>query len=240
MLPSVRAELILKEHTTLGSGPLLVMASDGKNYVAKTTTYPIPHNELINEVLCGYFARCWGLAAPPMALVSISKRLADAYQKEKQPFGKRYARCDFDDSLFFDSQVINCPIEFDAYFQGPSTRTAMKRWHSPIDLLKIGVLDLWIGNFDRKPENPNILLADRGDGSFDFCPIDHTAAFGHLSNYREVRDVMLHLDSKKSILTHPFVKQIAKFVPPEKKEALSASVLNGMDVVLEQLDFMVL
>lgn len=236
-LPRVKAELIVKEYTTQGSGPLLVLADDGKSYVAKTTTYPVPCNELINEVLCGYFARCWGLAAPPMSLLSISKRLAGSYQKEKQSFGERYARCDFDNSLFFGSQVINCPIEFDEHFKGPSTKASMKQWNNPIDIIKIGIFDLWVGNFDRKPENPNILLADRGDGSFDFCPIDHTAAFGHLSKYREVRDVMLHMDSKKSILSHPFVKQIAKFVPPNEKETLLASVLDGMNVVLEHLDF---
>lgn len=236
-LPEVKAELILREYTTLGSGPLLVLANDGKSYVAKTTTYPFPYNELINEVLCGYFASCWGLAAPRMALVSVSQKLADAYQKEVHPLGKRYAQCDFDNRLFFGSQHINYPIEFDEHFQGPATKASMKQWSNPMDVIKIGVLDLWIGNFDRKPENPNILLVDRGDGTFDFCPIDHTAAFGHLSKYVEVRDIMLHIDPKKSILSHPFVKQIAKFVPPQEKEALPDSILNGMDVVLEHLDF---
>jgi hypothetical protein len=237
-LPVCRAELIHKEITTKGSSPLLVLADDGNTYIAKTTTYQrVPLHELINEVLCGYFASCWGLLVPPMALVRISQTLADAHRKETGALSDRYSRCDFDNRLFFASRQLDCPVELEEYFRGPATKAQSKQWRNPVDFFKIGTFDLWIGNYDRKPENPNILIADRGEGTFDFCPIDHTAAFGHQSNYLEVREVMLRLESKKCILSHPLVRTIAKFVPPQEINDLPNNILAGIEVVLEHLDF---
>jgi len=233
----VRAELIIKEFTTQGSGPLLVLADNGKLYVAKTTTYPVPCAELINEIVCGYLAMCWGLKVPPMALVSISQSLADRFQQEVSPLSKRYARCDFENRLFFGSEIQTCSLEFDEYFAGPTHPSQIKMWNKPVDILKIGAFDLWIGNFDRKPENPNILLADRVNHKADFCPIDHTAAFGHLSNYREVRKDTLHMDPKKSILSHQFVKSITNFVARKEMQALPENILTGMHLAISNLDW---
>ena len=113
----------------------------------------------------------------------------------------------------------------------------MQLFHAPTDLLKIGAFDLWVGNFDRKPDNPNILLSSRDNERFDFCPIDHTATFAYLTNYQGVREAIFIRDSKKCILSHRFVQAIAKFTPPQQISDLRNDILNGMTIALENMDF---
>ncbi len=236
-LPTVRAELISKELTTEGSRPLQVLADDGEIYIAKTTTAAIPCVEIINEVLCGYLAQCWGLAVPPFALVRIGRSVVDSYVRKRGRLSDRYASCPFNERLFFGSQWVGGQVELDTYFAGPHHPGQMQLFHKPTDLLKIGVFDLWVGNFDRKPDNPNILLSSRADERFDFCPIDHTAAFGYITNYRDVRDALLSREPKKCILSHRFVQAIAKFTSPQQISGLRDDIQAGMNVALENMDF---
>jgi hypothetical protein len=77
--------------------------------------------------------------------------------------------------------------------------------------VKIGIFDFWIGNKDRKPENPNILIGTDGN-KFDFHPIDHTAAFAFLEDYKQVRDVLLAIEPKNNILSAPIIGSLTKFV----------------------------
>lgn len=119
----------------------------------------------------------------------------------------------------------------------PTIRVRCSFFTPPLDLLKIGVFDLWVGNFDRKPDNPNILLSSRDNERFDFCPVDHMAAFAYLTNYRDVREAIFTRDPKKCILSHRFVRAIAKFVPPQQISDLRNSILNGMTIALENMDF---
>lgn len=236
-LHTVRAELITNELTTEGSRPLQVLADDGEIYVAKTTTAAVPYVEVINEVVCGYLAQCWGLAVPPFALVNIGKSVVDSYERRQKRLSDRYANYPFDERLFFGSRWIGNQVELDAYFAGPHHPGQMQLFHAPTDLLKIGVFDLWVGNFDRKPENPNILLSSRDNERFGFCPIDHTAAFAYLTNYQDVREALFARDPKKCILSHHFVRAIAKFTPPEQISSLHDDILNGMTIALENMDF---
>lgn len=236
-IPTVRAETIIKEISTEGSSPLLIVADDGEQYIAKTTTSQVPLTEVINEVLCAYWAQCWALAIPPFALVHISQSLSDHYRKKKRPLSARYEKCAFDEQIFFGSRVVPCQVELDDYFSGPYHQSQMHYFSNPLDLLKIGVFDQWIGNFDRKPDNPNVLLTQRSDGLLEFSPIDHTAAFGYISNHRDVRDELLYRESKKWLLCHDFVRAIAKFTPPEAISNLQPNILTGMEVALNTMDF---
>ncbi len=236
-LQTVRAELIINELTTEGSRPLQVLADNGEIYAAKTTTSVVPCVEVINEILCGYLAQCWGLAIPPFALINISRSVADSYESRRGPLSARYATCAFGSHVFFGSQWVQNLVEVDDYFAGPHHPAQMQLFHAPTDLLKIGVFDLWVGNFDRKPDNPNVLLSSRTDERFDFCPIDHTAAFAYLSNHREVRDALFARDPEKCILSHRFVRAIAKFTPPERISGLRNDILSGMTIALDNMDF---
>lgn len=236
-IPILRAETIVKEIPTEGSSPLLVLADDGEPYFAKTTISQLPLVEVINEVLAGYFAQCWSLAVPPFALVHISQSLVNHYRNEKVLLSSRYNTCAFDEQIFFGSRLVSCQVEIDDYFSGPYHQSQMHYFNNPLDLLKIGVFDQWIGNFDRKPDNLNVLLAESSNGLLAFSPIDHTAAFGYASNHREVRDELLYRESKKWLLSHDFVRAIAKFTPPEAISDLQANILTGMEVALDTMDF---
>lgn len=118
-LQTVRAELITSELTTEGSRPLQVLADDGEIYIAKATTATTPCVEVINEVLCGYLAQCWGLAVPPFGLVRIGRSVVEAYEQRVGRLSDRYANHPFDDCIFFGSRWINQTVELDAYFAGP-------------------------------------------------------------------------------------------------------------------------
>ncbi|MBN8821924.1 MULTISPECIES: HipA family kinase [unclassified Spirosoma] len=236
-ISTVRAETIVKEINTEGSSPLLILANDAESYFAKTTVSSVPFVEVINEVLAAYFAQCWSLAVPPFALVHISQSLVDNYRSEKASLSSRYDACTFDEQIFFGSRLVACQVEIDDYFSGPYHQSQMHYFNNPLDLLKIGVFDQWIGNFDRKPDNPNILLAECNDGLLAFSPIDHTAAFGYVSNHREVREELLYREPKKWLLSHDFVRAIAKFTPPETISDLQANILAGMEVALDTMDF---
>ncbi|QDK78324.1 hypothetical protein EXU85_06805 [Spirosoma sp. KCTC 42546] len=236
-IPTVRAETIVKEISTEGSSPLLILADNGEQYIAKTTPSQVPLVELINEVLCAYWARCWELAIPSFALVHISQSLADHYRTEKGLLSARYDNCAFSEQLFFGSRAVPCQVELDDYFSGPYHQSQMHYFSNPLDLLKIGVFDQWIGNFDRKPDNPNVLLTQRSDGLLDFSPIDHTAAFGYAINHRQVRDELLYREPKKWLLSHDFVRAIAKFTPPETISDLQPNISTGMEVALDNMDF---
>jgi hypothetical protein len=111
-------------------------------------------------------------------------------------------------------------------------------FHDPADLIKIGTFDQWIGNRDRKPENPNILLIQRR-GKLHFAAIDHTAAFAHIANYQDVRDIMLRMDRKFSILACKLSKDILQFLPAKSIDTIKDEIREGIDNVNGNFDELV-
>lgn len=231
----IEAQKIIKEITTIGSSPLQILADDIEVYFAKSTFQKVPRVELINEVLCGYLAQCWNLKVPNFALMKIDYEVISQYESEQEKLSKRYKPETFGENLFFASQMVTGSTELERYFQGIS-KSEFNHFISPLDLVKIGVFDFWVGNKDRKPDNPNILISGL-DKSFNFHPIDHTAAFAFLDNYKQVRDVLLIIEPKKSILSAPIVRTIANFVTPNSRAALKNEILFGIEVALLNLDF---
>ena len=122
------------------------------------------------------------------------------------------------------------------YFGDIPDRLAFNQFRTPTDLIKIGVFDQWIGNYDRKPESPNILLSVKED-LFDFHPIDHTAAFAHLADYKKVRDIMLRIDPAHSILNHSLFKKMVKFVDGNVLQNLKSEFLECINHTVGNLDF---
>ena len=59
---------VISETNTKGSSPLFVKAEDDEEYYVKTSQYQPPKMELINEVLCAYFLKCWNILTPGIAL----------------------------------------------------------------------------------------------------------------------------------------------------------------------------
>lgn len=233
-LETISAEKIIKEIQTSGSGPLLILGNDKNLYFAKTTSEIVPRVELINEVICGYLAQCWGLQVPPFSLIEIPDSVVENYVSENGKLSKRYDKTLFNGNLFFGSRQIQA-IELEQYIHGLKDKSDYKLFHNPTDLIKIGVFDIWMGNKDRKPENPNVLLGS--DGKFIFQPIDHTAAFAHCTNYQQVTDIFLYLEEKFRLLNIPLVKSIAKFETSQRLNNLKDEIDQGIAVSIQQLDF---
>jgi hypothetical protein len=230
---NVTAEKIFKEVNTQGSAPLLVMADDGNIYYCKTTLAKPPYIELINEVLVANFAKCFGLKVPELALVKISKATVDLFVQENGSLSRRYSKTDFDNELFFGSEKDATATELEVYIQQISGKAEFKNFQNPTDLIKIGVLDLWVGNKDRKPENPNIIITSN-NGKLNFEPIDHTAAFSLCTNYQQVNTTFLFMEERFRILNMPLIKSIASFATNLKE--LKEQITTGIQLTLTNLD----
>lgn len=231
----IEAQKIIKEIPTVGSSPLQILADDIQVYFAKTSIAKIPRTELINEVLCGYLAQCWDLKVPNFALLKIDDEVVKKYESENGKLSSRYKLNSFGENLFFASRLVKSSTELEKYNQNIQ-KSDFSSFNAPLDLVKIGVFDLWIGNKDRKPENPNILIATNVK-TFNFHPIDHTAAFAFLEDYKEVRDILLTIEPKNNILSARIVGRITNFVSPNLKAELKDKILFGIEVALNNLDF---
>jgi hypothetical protein len=183
-LKSLSSLKIMKEEGTEGSAPLLILADDTNLYYAKTTLLNPPRVELINEIICCYFAKCWKINVPDSALITIDSEVLENFIKENGSLSARYKLEHFN-LPFFASKQIWPLIELERYFNGLERKTDINKFYNPIDLIKIGVFDIWVGNKDRKPTNPNILLCNANDKIL-FYAIDHTAAFCFITDYKKV------------------------------------------------------
>ena len=226
-IPHIEAVKILEEYPTKGSGPLKVIGEDDNLYVAKFTDQQHPYLELINEVVCGGLAKGWGLKVPERAIISFPPEVVADFR-----FSGRYKSRHFE-GLFFGSRLVEPELDLSPYIGGVSSKD-YKRFENGLDLLRIGCFDHWIGNKDRYPGNPNILLTlNQESGQFCFSPIDHTAAFAYLP-YHEVRDIMIHLD--RNIMQCGFVKSISRFEDKIALENLHKNIEICISNSLDQLD----
>ena len=232
---TIQITRIVKEINTIGSTPLFIMADDNNEYYVKTTV-DHPCIELINEVICGYFLQLFKLNVPPFALAKVRDDVFIDFLESGGSLHNKYKNKSFNDKLLFASQKIEPTIAFDGYIgQYPFTKKDFEGISNPLDIVKIGLFDIWIGNKDRKVENPNILLREN-NGKLILCPIDHTAAFAHCTDYKQVTDVFLFLEENFRILRLPFVKSISKWVNHDDLTALNNEVISGIEIVLLNLN----
>lgn len=226
---------ILDEITTKGSGPLRVLGNDGNIYYAKSTVYSTKH-ELINEIICSYLTKIWGLKSPDIVLLKFSNNIIQKYKESGKVLSSRYNDEKFDD-LFFGSKEIQNQTEIESYFRSIPTKKDFNLFDSPLDIIKISVFDMWIGNKDRKQENPNILLSISDDLKFNFIPIDHAAAFSYVSNYNSLKTIQLFLEEKNKIINVAFKSSIVKFANKSDIVALEHEILENIENSLLNLDF---
>lgn len=227
---------ILKEIPTEGSSPLQIFADDFQIYFAKTCNKKVPRFELINEIIGGYFAQCWSLKVPNFALIKIDQQVVDNFENENGHLSMRYQLESFFNEKFFASQNIETDLEIDQFIKGLTSKNDFRKFQNPLDIIKIGVLDLWLGNKDRKPSNPNILL--KGSASeISFHPIDHTASFAYTTDYLAVNDVFMGIEGNNSILYAPFVRAIANFASPNFRSELKDEIFEGMNIAIDNIEF---
>jgi hypothetical protein len=233
-IKTVEISKIIKETTTKGSAPLLTYGTDDNTYFVKTTLQKNPAAEIINELLCSYFAQCWSLHVPEFCLATISKEIVENYVNDMGKLSDFYLPNFYESTLFASKQIW--PATELEQFINISNKKELKLFSNPIDFLKIGAFDLWVGNKDRRPENPNVLIGS-GMGLFDFHPIDHAAAFAYLTNYREVRDILLHIEPKNCILSTILAKTISSFVTHEDIKNLKKDINDCINNTIQNIDF---
>jgi len=152
-------------------------------------------------------------------------------------YSKRYKPTYFEQE-FFGSRLIEHTLEIEPYMSEVGKKQ-YSTFKNPLDFILTGCFDHWIGNADRKPENPNLLLSIDDSGKYSWHPIDHTAAFAY-NEYKNVRDAMVRVN--KSILECGFVRSICKYEDKKKLENLSKNVdicisnsLKEIDKIFEQV-----
>lgn len=235
-IKSLNAIAVISETNTKGSSPLFVIAEDDQEYFVKaSSSVQPPKMELINELICSYFLKCWNIQTPEIALIKFDKQVVDAYTREKGPLSWKYKSIDFEKEICFASRQIKPVIEFEKYIKGLDKKQDFHLFRRPLDFLKIGVFDIWVANKDRKPENPNILVS--GFGKFDFNPIDHAAAWGYLCHPMDVTIPKLYLEEKFRILNVPLSKSIAKFTKISELKELQLEIHENILTTLKYLDF---
>jgi len=233
-IKKISAVKIISETGTEGNSPLVIYCDDLEVYYAKTTTPTIPRVELINEIICYYFLKLWNLPVPDIALIKIDKVVVEAFTKESGNLSNRYNPSSFDD-FFVGFKEVSPATELEKYIETLSSKHEWNNFNNPIDLIKIGLFDIWVCNKDRKPENPNILIGSNSTG-FDFVPIDNAASFGYCSNYNSLNTTFLHLEEKYFILNLSLVHSITKFVPDLDLQSLKKDILASISLCIENMD----
>lgn len=175
----IEAVQIIEQKRT-NSVPFLVLCSDGELYIGKTMfkRHP-PFEDLINEILCVYFLELMGVKTIKPALIKIPQEVFESFKLEGKDYDQRYNNLKFDNLTFFGSLFKTSSTELELYNNKFKNKHEYNKFQNPIDFLKIGVFDYWIGNMDRRGSNPNILISHTDDGKFEFLPIDHTQAFAY-------------------------------------------------------------
>lgn len=231
----IEALKILKEIGTKGSSPLEVIDGFVDVFIAKTTRSKEPKVELINELICSYFSKCWSLKSPEPVLVKIGNSVVEQYQKE---FGEllKYKGIDFNKETFYGTRRIESAIELDKHIDKLTTKNDWKKFENPLDILKIGVFDIWLCNKDRWVKNPNILISPDKEG-FVFHPIDHTAAFAHLSDHKQVRAALMHLEDDMRILKAPLIRSIVKYADKQQLQDLHKEIYKCMSLCIQNIEF---
>lgn len=218
------------------SVPFEIICEDAEIHYAKTTFKPNPpFDELINEILCNYLLKCWGIRTAVPCIIKIPQNVYDTFVEEGNYVDPRYKNFDFKNKLFFGVEHVKA-TEVEIYSLILKNKIDYNKYGNPTDLIKIGIFDHWIGNNDRRPENPNILLID-GDGVFNFLAIDHTQAFGYQNNYKALNPAIMNMPRGNSILNTPISKSIITFAGSNFINKFDKEIIECIKKGLENLDF---
>lgn len=174
-----------------GSSPVVVFCNDLNYYAGK---YGKPH-DLFNEIIGASFARIWEIPVPDSAILYIKETHVPASLPKKAfaipCFGSYYIEYAKDVNDFFITWKNN-PYELNKII-------------NPIDLLKIGLFDIWLSNEDRNHNNSNLLIQPLDNG-YQFVAIDHVNLF----NSNSLERGMCQLNEYESIISTDFIKMFFK------------------------------
>ncbi len=232
----LNVEVINKVIHTKGSSPLKAICDDYEIYIIKTSgcNKEKVYSELINEVLCATLLNTWSIQSPSFKFAKIEPTVWDNF-KGSETIPKFYEGENLSTTYFASKQIQNF-TEFQFYFDQNFKKNQIELFEKPIDLIKIGLFDLWLCNKDRTPSNPNLLIQETKKGLLNFIPIDHTAAFAYSSDYRNLTEYTLFLEESFSILSCDFCKLlISQLNKNELKKSLEEEFNRCIYLSLNQL-----
>lgn len=166
-----RKESLFKSEHMFPTGdiPILVTCTDMSDWICKHGRNSV--SPLVNEIMGSSFAQIWNLKTPDICLIDVkAEHVPERFAPTLQPI--YFNKPCFGSALLKDGQVIDKTLL-------PSfTKTAFRRKiKNKIDLLKIALFDIWVGNDDRHHGNSNLILDQSLKGNYYFNVFDHGAIF---------------------------------------------------------------
>lgn len=237
VLKHITAIQILHQKRT-NSVPFFVLCDDGELYIAKSMFKPSPPiSDLVNEILGVYFLQIMQVSVIEPAIIKIPQEVFETFKLSGEKYENKYDKLAFDKVLFFGSTNLATTTELDLYNISLKNKYEYNKYINPLDFIKIGVFDYWIGNMDRKDNNSNILIDESLDGKFKFLPIDHTYTFAHQSNYKAIRLELMSHPHSRTILKTPMSKSILNFADSKIISNLHNTIFEGFNDVIQNIDF---
>lgn len=226
------ADKIIGFIPTKGNGPIEVLC-DNEVYFAKTSTFSSePFTDMISEILGIYLARLWGLETAEPCLMIIPSEIIHAYLKENSiALPERYQTTYFDDVLFFATKRVENSSIIEKYYNDSLTLKDINKIKNKEDIIKIGILDCWLGNKDRRKASPNLLIAN-----FKIIPIDFEACFAYNQQLKTLKPIHLDLDHTFSILNFGLARLVLTQFNKKKNEQLHNELKELIALSLTHLD----
>jgi hypothetical protein len=190
---------ILQEIDTDGHSPLLVIADDFKKYLIKSTRDHRPSYYIINEFLCCYLLQIWKIPTPEFVSIKLDPVLLSSgtYSEFHKPH--------FYNNITFGSRWLEEGLEMAEYIR-VHNKVGLRKFKNPLDIIKIGLFDIWVENTDRKPTNNNILFS-ASENHLIINAIDHAFTFDSVK-YSDLNVNYINNTFNENILETSLAKDI--------------------------------
>ena len=202
---------IIREIKTDGHSPLLVVTDDYKKFLIKSTQGQCPSYYIINEFLCSCLLQIWKIPTPEIACIRMDNTLLKGGKYTEKH--KTY----FYNNITFGSKWMEEGFEMAEYIR-IRNKVVLRRFINPLDLIRIGLFDIWVENTDRKPTNNNILFCTH-ENRLIINAIDHAFTFDSVK-YADLNANFINNTYNENILATPLAKDIISLIKrePDKKE----------------------
>lgn len=214
------------------STPIKVLCDDGAVYYIKTCFLKQPPLvDIINEFIGNYIYSTWDIIVPEMCVIKIDKELILDYLK-KNNISSIYSR--FDKNLFFigSKEITGQYYEVDKYLLENYNKNDLKKFKDPSTIIDISTCDIWLGNKDRRINNPNLLMKNVGS-QIDIVAIDHTELFGNQENYKSLSLAIMDIDKGNMLISSTLCKNVCRFVSKEEFDKLNLKYLSCIEKSLD-------
>lgn len=200
-LSVINAISIDREIYTDGHSPLLVIGEDYNQYIVKNSSGRIPAFYLINEFLANGLLQCWNIPTPECANIQVDSSIIRGFSNKHRP-------AYYNDSTF-GSKVIPNILDLNEYTLS-NTKSSYNRLINPLDILRIGLFDLWVANDDRKPTNQNTILSIGSNGKYEITAIDHAFIFETL-DYQHLNPQLFYPSVNDHIMICDLVNIVKRY-----------------------------